>query len=58
MYKTIAEQAMVTMVFQHYFALVMQCIQWMYELQDIHNISYLLVLTLLIQYNEREMQSM
>ena len=45
MYKMIAEQAMVTMVFQHYFALVMQCIQWMYELQDIHNISYLLVLT-------------
>jgi len=58
MYKTIAEQAMVITVFQHYFALVMQCIQWMYELQDIHNISYLLVLTLLIQYNEREMQSM
>jgi len=58
MYKTIAEQAVVTMVSQHYFDLVMQCIQWMYESQDIHNISYLLVLTLLIQYNEREMQSM
>jgi len=45
MYKTIAEQAMVTMVFQHDFALVMQCIQWMYELQDNYNISYFLVLT-------------
>ena len=45
MYKMIAKQAMVTMVYQHHFALFMQCIQWMYELQDIHNISYLLDLT-------------
>jgi len=58
MYKTIAKQAMVTMVYQHHFALLMQCIQWMYELQDIHNISYLLDLTYQFQYNEREMQSL